>query len=89
MQVMILCQILRSLEQIRELRIYLKDDTKSRGMDELVLGPFLALRNTCDVSVSGGCGLEFAEKVQSCLVDAYRKVSHNVESTAGERIVDS
>ena len=70
-QVRFLCQVLRQLPEIKVLHVELLDSSGSKGLDEIVCGPFLELRNTRVMTTSGAFSAAFARKlealVQTCL----------------------
>ena len=74
-QVRFLCQALRELREIQMLHIELRDGGGIIGVDEIICAPFLELKNTRAVTISGKFSSSFAKELKTRLEDAYWKNS--------------
>lgn len=74
-QVSALCTFLRNLPEITKLTIELRDGSATIGLGQGVLEPFLTLKNTREVTVSGTITPDYAEHISCRLHDAYTRNS--------------
>ncbi|KAL8822789.1 MAG: hypothetical protein Q9191_006484 [Dirinaria sp. TL-2023a] len=60
-QIQRLCETLQDLEQIRDLLIHFKNDNRDTGVDQVILSPLLALKNTQTVRTAGAVTSTFRQ----------------------------
>ena len=74
-QVERLCKTLRDLYQIRDLLIHFKNNNQDTGVDQVILNPFLALKNTRTVRTTGAVTTSFTQTLEAHLNGAYERNS--------------